>query len=1147
MADLEDFAIDLASALLDVLEPLPRLARSAPEFERALTDLGWPVPAGADLSGVRAPFDIGTSLRTARWAIAEGDFDDPALVADAVSTVSDLIALVQALTSGPPNRATLPAPFDTTGFWSTFPADLFQLLFIQVTERVRPGLAALLALVGVIDEYDEPAAPPRGAYRRRVLDFGNLVAFLVDPLGHLRRQFGWGDGRILDQDRLLNRLRRLVALLGPAAVGPPREGVADPYWSGTAPARADLRELAGTLFEAYDPDSGDFAAVTVAALPIPAKNDPTGDPVGLALRLAASGGGTVAVDIDLGPLVLVLEGGLRAHGALVVELRPDSLDAHIDGAGATVESAIALRRDTPLVVIGSPDGMRVELGRFEIRVAVLVSGPTDIEFRAGLSVRRLAFIIQASSADSFLGRFLGTEPQAVSLDLEILWSSKTGIRLAAAGGFRFVISAHLTIAILRIETILVELTADSALGVVLNLGVDMIVEIGPVVVTVSRVGARVLATPRDPGDPPGTLGPLDLGFGFKPPDGAGLRIDASVVKGGGYVLFDHAAGQYAGILQLSIQDYLSITAIGLIATRMPDGSKGFSLLVILTAEFPPIQLGYGFTLNGLGGIFGYNRTMALDALRAGARTGVLDSILFPPDPLANVPKVISDVQSVFPVAPGRFVIGLMARLAWASQLIVVDLGLVIEVPAPIAVAVLGRVSVVLPEADDAVVELHLDIVGIIDLGRGEISVDAALHDSRIAVFTITGDIAARIGWGASKMFAVSVGGFNPRFDPPPGFPELRRLAIALATSDNPVVRLDSYLAVTANSVQTGARLDISASLDAGFLGVFSAQAYLGFDALVILHPFSFVVDVFGGADIRRNGKSLLTAEIFVSLSGPQPMHAVGYAEVNFLGKHRIPIDVTMGAEPAEIVAAALDPLGDLVAAVRDPRNWAAQLPAPGQGVVTLRTVDAAVVLAHPLGRLEVRQRVVPLEVAIDLYGGRPAPGDARRFSLGFRIGTGSADGSRAPIREDLAPGQYFDLSEDEKLSRPAFEPLLCGYTGIGTPATSSGPAVAGGDAYTTRVVDAAEPVPRTVADQYAVPGAVLGVLAGVDAAGRSTAGARYHGPALGIAVTDPAYRLTSTSDMSPTGAAYPSYLEAAQARAASDATLQVVAAHEVAP
>src|SRR5205814_4644429 len=102
--------------------------------------------------------------------------------------------------------------------------------------------------------------------------------------------------------------------------------------------------------------------------------------------------------------------------------------------------------------------------------------------------------------------------------------------------------------------------------------------------------------------------PANLTFAFKPPNGVGLAIDAGVVKGGGYLYFDFDKEEYAGALELMISGWLRLTAVGLVTTRMPDGSKGFSLLIIITAEFGTgIQLGMGFVLVGVGGLLGVNR------------------------------------------------------------------------------------------------------------------------------------------------------------------------------------------------------------------------------------------------------------------------------------------------------------------------------------------------------------------------------------------------------------------------------------------------------------------------------------------------------------------------------------------------------------
>src|SRR5207247_6487 len=123
----------------------------------------------------------------------------------------------------------------------------------------------------------------------------------------------------------------------------------------------------------------------------------------------------------------------------------------------------------------------------------------------------------------------------------------------------------------------------------------------------------------------GSLGAFDLGFGFRPPSGLGFVVDAGPVVGGGYVFFDPKEEEYAGILQLEFSGTFALKAIGLLTTKLPDGRKGFSMMLIITAEFSPIQLSYGFTLNGVGGALGLNRTMTTEVLSSGIHSGGLES------------------------------------------------------------------------------------------------------------------------------------------------------------------------------------------------------------------------------------------------------------------------------------------------------------------------------------------------------------------------------------------------------------------------------------------------------------------------------------------------------------------------------------------
>ena len=81
----------------------------------------------------------------------------------------------------------------------------------------------------------------------------------------------------------------------------------------------------------------------------------------------------------------------------------------------------------------------------------------------------------------------------------------------------------------------------------------------------------------------------------------------------GFLSFDVAKGEYSGAMFLEFQGGIAVKAFGLLTTRMPDGGKGYSLVVIISAEgFTPIQLGFGFTLTGIGGLLAINRTFDED-------------------------------------------------------------------------------------------------------------------------------------------------------------------------------------------------------------------------------------------------------------------------------------------------------------------------------------------------------------------------------------------------------------------------------------------------------------------------------------------------------------------------------------------------------
>jgi hypothetical protein len=638
-------------------------------------------------------------------------------------------------------------------------------------------------------------------------------------------------------------------------------------------------------------------------------------------------------------------------------------------------------------------------------------------------------VLEPADLDGFLGTILGGQRQQLNLATVLAWSNLRGLTLGGTPGLSVDIALHETLAsVLTVDSITVSLEADlrSRAGV-LAVAATGSFQLGPVTASVQGVGIELgLRAPPHGGQ--GSLGGLDAHVGFRPPTGVGLAIDAGPVSGGGVLKFDAEHGLYSGQMQLQFEE-IAVKATGLLTTRLPDGRDGFSLLVIVSVEFPPVQLGLGFMLVGVGGLLGINRTVSVEGLRAGLKTGALGAVLSPPDPVANAAQLVASLEGLFPPAMGRYVFGPTARIVWGvPTLITIDLCLVLELPSPVRLIVLGRLRAVLPDEHEAIVRLQMDMLGVIDFDRGQAAVDATLIDSQLAGFVLTGDMALRMSWGSQPSFLLAVGGFHPRFRAPPGFPALQRVAVALATGDNPKLRLEAYLAMTSNTVQFGARVDLAARA-----GRFSVAGFLSFDALLTVSPLAFTVDIAAKLAVKVGGHTILSVSLALTLSGPGQWHARGRASFSILFFDvSFGFDVTIGDKQLLAALGAVDVASLLVAALADTRSWSVRLPAGGVSFVTLRAIDAGTeVLAHPIGSLEVRQRVAPLERTLERFGSA-VPSGARRFRIAAAtIGPASAPTTGQPaavtgLQDLFAPGQFRALSDEQKLSVASFEAMPSG-------------------------------------------------------------------------------------------------------------------------
>jgi hypothetical protein len=553
-------------------------------------------------------------------------------------------------------------------------------------------------------------------------------------------------------------------------------------------------------------------------------------------------------------------------------------------------------------------------------------------------------------------------------------------------------------------------------------------KLGPLMARVDRVGLKfgVHIPDKDAGET-GNLGIADVDVGAVLPNGVALAIDAKgIVSGGGFLFHDKVQEVYAGVMQLSLKERITVKAFGLIATKMPDGSKGFSLIVFITAEdFQPIPVGMACTLRGIGGMIAINRTFDEEAMRAGLRNKTLGTLLFPKDPIRNAPEIIRNLITTFPAEEGCYLIGVLMKLGWFSPtLVYLDIAIMVELGKRMRLIVLGMISALLPTRENDLVRLNMDALGLLNMDRMSVAIDAVLVDSRLAQkFVLTGEMALRASMlPGRRNFVMAVGGFNPRFAPPENFPTLKRITIALAAGNNPRLTCEAYFAITSNTIQFGAR----AELYAAAFG-FSIEGDVGFDVLIHLLPFHLIADFKASVQLKRGSRNLFKLSVSGTLEGPRPLRISGKASFEiFWCDFTIRFDKTLISGEKPPLPPAVDVFAELRRALTAPAAWTTQLAQNRQHGVTLRKIAPGTTLVlDPLGNLVVKQQIVPLNTSRDLdtFGGAPIAG-SKRFKLEANIEGVTQDVNN--VQDAFAPGQFFAMTDDEKLASPSFEDMDAG-------------------------------------------------------------------------------------------------------------------------
>ena len=681
----------------------------------------------------------------------------------------------------------------------------------------------------------------------------------------------------------------------------------------------------------------------------------------------------------------------------------------------------------------------------------LESNVSKQDLGAEVEIKNINLLITTENSDSFLNKLLPASGFDADFSLGIGFSLLNGMYFKGSGGIEILLPKHIQLGSIDIQGLAIAIKPKDG-KIPIEVSSTIKAELGPLKVVVENIG--ISSTISFPSEGNGNLGPIDCNLNFKPPTGVALSIDTEGIKGGGFLTINTATGEYRGGLVLGFRDKFTFRAVAIINTRLPGGEPGFSLFVMITADFQPVQLGFGFTLNAVGGLFGYNRTVEVDKLNELVRSGKASQLLFPPAD-ADLPTIVNTAAEVYPVRVGNFVFGPMAKIGWGTPTIVMaEIALIIEVPDPVRVGMLGVIRVVLPDAGSPAptIRLNMAFFAVVDFAKKMFSLQASLFDSKLLSVTLSGDFAVYMSWGQQRMFIFSAGGFHPAYkEAPPQLASMRRLNLTLIDDKKLKIAATTYLAITSNTVQFGSHIVLWCKFEN-----VQINGQFWFDVLFQFDPFRFQAEMGLIASLSVDKNELAAIRIIGRLNGPGPWYVWGeaYIKVWFI-EIKVEVEHSWGEEPPALAPEVVDVKQMLLGEIQKKENWTT-VPVPGSAISGISVRDLSKepepesvdsndeaadsndlikepeIVLMPNCLLTFRQKVVPLGIEIQKFGeALPKPGE-NKFEISGQIAKYDGAVEIHPANELFARANYLALNDEEKLSYPSFEEFKGGITlGLG--------------------------------------------------------------------------------------------------------------------
>lgn len=626
------------------------------------------------------------------------------------------------------------------------------------------------------------------------------------------------------------------------------------------------------------------------------------------------------------------------------------------------------------------------------------------------------------SANSFFKMFLKDDP-TMKISTSLLYDMQNGLKID--GGAKFHLDfdiSKLEIGPVKFDKLSVDLgnLSGSFGDLGMTLGSTFALDFSCLTMSFENLG---ISFDINFLKPDGSLGDYDFSGSFKFPDGIGISIETPVVKGAGLISYDKSEGTLFSALSLEVLKKFTVGCIIDADLGIKDGHY-FSLVALISTSFSPgIPLGMGFSLNGVGGCLGLNRMYDADAVSGGVRSGVFGSVFFVDNVMNHLTEMKTAVKQFFPEKKKQFFLGVLCKICF-EPVVTCEFGLLIQAPNPMSIGIVGALKVRV--GDTNLIKINVYFFGDIDFDKG-LRFDASIVDSEIVGLKLEGDMAFRLFWGGPyKGFGLSIGGFHPAYKPEEGLkfaPNMRRLSLSL-NYDIVKIKLETYLAVTSNSFQIGAHLDLQVGWKK-----FGLIGYAGFDALFVFKPFRFSFALEVGVAVMVGSAKLFSVDLALSVEGPAKWRVKGKAYFTVLF---IPVkcdfSLAWGDSPKEERRATIAVWKEVLLPelLRD-NNWITS--SAEQNNDGKEKDENAMLTLQPNDTFSFNQSAVPFDYPMDLCNDA-LPKDYTSFRL--KKVSIIADNKEfsletSCLNNDFAPSLYKELSNEERLSNPSYESVTSGF------------------------------------------------------------------------------------------------------------------------